>query len=219
MSLKVAPSVIAGDQAELGREVRAIDAAGADLVHLDVMDGHFVPNLTLGPGIVKDLRPHTHLPFDCHLMLADPGRYIDAFARAGADRISVHVEIPGVGDVLRAIRALGKQAGLVINPETPLSAMDPHLDAIDFALVMTVHPGFYGQKLIPEALDKVPLLRQTLRALKRDVPIQVDGGVTIDNVFRVARAGADEVVAGAAVFKAPDYRAAIQALREPVAGA
>ncbi len=219
MTLKVAPSVIAGNQAELGREVRAIDAAGADLVHLDVMDGHFVPNLTMGPGIVKDLRPHTRLPFDCHLMLAEPGRYIDAFAKAGADRIAVHVEIPGIGDVLRAIRDLGKLAGLVINPQTPVSAMDPHLDAIDFAMVMTVHPGFYGQKLIPEALDKVSVLRQTLSALGRDVPIQVDGGVTVDNVFRVAQAGADEVVAGAAVFKASDYRAAIQALREPVASA
>lgn len=219
MSLKVAPSVIAGDQAELGREVRAIDAAGADLIHLDVMDGHFVPNLTLGPGIIKDLRPHTRLPFDCHLMLADPGRYIEAFARAGADRMAVHVEVPGIGDVLRAIRALGKVAGLVVNPGTPVAAMEPHLGDIDFALVMTVHPGFYGQALIPEALDKVPLLRQTLRALGRDVPIQVDGGVTVDNVIQVVRAGADEVVAGAAVFKAPDYRAAIQALRDPVAGA
>lgn len=217
MSLKVAPSVIAGNQAELGLEIKRIDEAGADLIHLDVMDGHFVPNLTMGPGVVKDLRSYTGLTFDCHLMLSQPGKYIEAFAKAGADRISVHVEVAGVGEVLKGIRALGKQVGLVINPKTPASAADRYLEDIDFLLVMTVEPGFYGQKLIFDALDKVPTLRQTLRTLGRDIPIQVDGGVTIENAYQIAQAGADEVVAGAAVFKAADYKAAISRLKNPVA--
>jgi ribulose-phosphate 3-epimerase len=209
----VAPSVIAGDQARLGAEVEAITAAGADLVHLDVMDGHFVPNLTMGPGVVKDLRRHSALPFDCHLMLSEPGRYVEAFARAGADRISIHVEVPGAAETLAAIRGLGKLAGLAINPETPAAAARDLLPSVDFLLVMTVHPGFYGQSLIPEALDKIAVLRDITAALGRRIPVQVDGGVTAGNAGRVTAAGADEVVAGAAVFKAADYRAAIDALR------
>ncbi len=211
--LKVAPSVIAGDQARLGEEVRAIEAAGADLVHLDVMDGHFVPNLTLGPGVVKDLRKETSLPFDCHLMLDEPARYVRAFADAGADRISVHVEVPGAAAALREVRALGRLAGLAFNPDTPAAAGDGLLALADFAVVMTVYPGFYGQAMIRQALDKVPVLRDKFWALGRDPVIQVDGGVASDNVGIVAAAGATEVVAGAAVFKAREYRAAIEALR------
>lgn len=213
MSLRIAPSIIAGNQSELGREVRAISEAGADLVHLDIMDGHFVPNLTMGPGIVKDLRPHSALPFDCHLMLSEPGRYVKAFADAGADRISVHVEVPGAGDVLRTIRALGKSPGLALNPKTPVDALLPYLSLVDVVVVMTVQPGFYGQMLLVDALDKVPVLKHHLRAFGRNVAIQVDGGVTVTNAASVSAAGADEVVAGAAVFRAPDYRQAIQALR------
>jgi len=218
MPLKVAPSIIAGDQADLGREVRAITAAGADLVHLDVMDGHFVPNLTMGPGVVKALRPHSSLPFDCHLMLSEPGRYAKAFADAGADRICAHVEVPGIGDVLRAIRDLHRVPGIALNPRTPIDAVLPYLSQVGFVVVMTVEPGFYGQSLLPDALDKVPVLKHHLRAFRGNVTVQVDGGVTVANAVRVATAGADEVVAGAAVFKAPDYRQAIQDLQGAGAG-
>ncbi len=211
--LKVAPSVIAGDQARLGEEVRALEAAGADLVHLDVMDGHFVPNLTLGPGVVKDLRKETSLPLDCHLMLEEPERYVRAFAEAGADRIAVHVEVPGAATALREVRSLGRLAGLAFNPDTPATAGDALFDLVDFVVVMTVYPGFYGQEMIPRALDKVPVLREKLLALGRDPVIQVDGGVASGNVGLIAAAGATEVVAGAAVMKARDYRAAIEALR------
>ena len=218
MPLKIAPSIIAGDQSELGREVREITAAGADLVHVDVMDGHFVPNLTMGPGMVKALRAHSPLPFDCHLMLSEPGRYVKAFADAGADRISIHAEIQGAADVLRAIRSLHKVPGIANNPETPVDRILKFFPLVDFVVVMTVHPGFYGQTLIAEALDKVPVLKHHLRAFGRDVAILVDGGVTVANAADVSAAGADEVVAGAAVFKAPDYRLAIEALRKAGAG-
>ncbi len=218
MPLKIAPSIIAGDQSDLGREVRAITDAGADLVHIDVMDGHFVPNLTVGPGVVKALRPHSPLPFDCHLMLSEPGRYVKAFADAGANRLSVHAEAQGAADALRAIRELRMVPGIAINPETPVDRLLRFFPLVDFVVVMTVHPGFYGQALIAEALDKVPVLKHHLRAFGRDVAILVDGGVSVGNAADVAAAGADEVVAGAAVFKAPDYRQAIEALRKAGAG-
>ncbi|HOU53234.1 MAG TPA: ribulose-phosphate 3-epimerase [Myxococcota bacterium] len=212
--MRVAPSIIAGDQARLGAEVRAITEAGADLVHLDVMDGHFVPNLTLGPGVLKDLRPHTPLPFDVHLMLSNPGGFIDAFVEAGASRIAIHVEVPDLDPVLRRIAERGVQAGLALNPPTPWQDVIPWLGRVDFLLVMTVHPGFYGQALIPDALDKIPPLKQHMDALGRRIPIMVDGGVDPRNIARIAGAGADEVVAGSAVFRSPDYREAIAALRE-----
>lgn len=212
-NIKVSPSIIAGDQGRLAEEVRALDEAGADMIHLDVMDGHFVPNLTMGPGIIKDLRRHTKLIFDTHLMLSEPWRYIDQFVKAGSDRVSVHVETANVGDTLRAIRAAGALPGIVINPPTPVESLDPFLELVDFVLVMTVNPGFYGQSLIPEALDKVLALRQNPVALGRNIAIQVDGGINGSNIERVARAGADEVVGGAAVLKAASYRDAIETLR------
>jgi len=213
MPLLVAPSIIAADQARLGEEVRAIDAAGADMVHLDVMDGHFVPNLTMGPGVVHDLRGHSQLPFDCHLMLTQPGRYVEAFATAGADRISIHCETNDAASTILAIHQLGKKAGIVLNPETPAEAVFPFLDIVDFVLVMTVHPGFYGQTLIAKALDKIQPIRHHATTLGRCLPIQVDGGVTLQNAALVAAAGGTEVVAGAAVFKARNYRTAVDGLR------
>jgi len=212
-SLKVSPSIIAGNQGRLADEVVALEQAGADMIHLDVMDGHFVPNLTMGPGIIADLRPVSSLPFDTHLMLSEPWKYIDAFVKAGSDRISVHVETEGVGDTLRRIRDAGVSPGIVINPPTPVEMVSEYLGLVDFVLVMTVNPGFYGQKLIPEALDKLPVLRKNSDAFGRDIAIQVDGGINLSNIERVARAGADEVVGGAAVLKAADYRQAIETLR------
>ena len=212
--IRVAPSLLAADFARLGEEVRAVAAAGADWLHLDIMDGHFVPNISFGPGLVKALRKHAAIPFDVHLMIAPADPYIAAFAEAGADLISLHPEAgPHLHRSLQTIRALGKQAGVVLNPGTPLAAVEPVLELCDLILVMSVNPGFGGQSFIRTQLGRIAALRAMIEASGRDIALQVDGGVTIETARDCIAAGADVLVAGTAVFSARDYAAAIGAIR------
>ncbi len=212
---RIAPSLLAADFSRLGEEVRAVEKAGADWLHLDIMDGHFVPNISYGPALVKALRPHAALPFDVHLMIAPADPYLAAFAEAGAQWISVHPEAgPHLHRSLQTIRALGCKAGVVLNPATPVDCVAHVMELCDLILVMTVNPGFGGQSFLHSQLAKITTLRRMIAQSGREVALQVDGGVTAATAGACRRAGADVLVAGTAVFGAPDYAAAIAALRE-----
>ncbi len=213
---RIAPSILSADFAKLGEEVRAIDAAGADCIHVDIMDGHFVPNLTIGPAVVAALRPHTNLPFDVHLMIHPADPYIAAFAEAGADIITVHPESgPHLHRTLQLIKSFGKKAGVALNPGTPIAAMEHVFEEIDLVLTMTVNPGFGGQAFLRSQLKKIRDLREKIDAIGRDIALEVDGGINIETAAEAIAAGADLLVAGTATFEGgPDrYATNIQRLR------
>jgi ribulose-phosphate 3-epimerase len=210
----IAPSILSADFSRLGEEIAAVEAAGADWIHIDVMDGHFVPNITIGPAVVKSLRKLTRLPFDVHLMIRHPDQFLEAFAEAGSDMITVHVEAAEhLHRTVSRIRELGPKAGVSLNPATPLAMIDTILTDIDLLLVMTVNPGFGGQQFIETMLPKIRQARERLDREAPSVILEVDGGVTLANMPAILEAGADALVAGAAVFGSGDYRATISRMK------
>lgn len=217
--IKIAPSLLASDFSKLGEEIYKVERAGADMIHLDIMDGHFVPNITIGPSVVKSLRKVTELPFDVHLMISDPERYIESFADAGADILSVHVENnTHLHRIIEMIKARGIRASVVLNPATPLNMLDAVLSEVDMVLLMTVDPGFGGQQYIESMTEKIRELKSivTRRGLKID--IEVDGGIDLTNIREVTQAGADVIVAGTTIFNAPDAAEMIKSLRREAFG-
>ncbi len=220
MSVLLAPSILSADFAALGDAVAAVERGGADLIHVDVMDGHFVPNITIGPPVVASLKRVAKVPLDVHLMISEPDRYIEAFAKAGASYLSVHAEVlPHLHRTVHAIKALGVKAGVVLNPSTPVAALHDIAADVDFVLVMSVNPGFGGQTFIPRSESKLREVRALLDRAGNPAPIEIDGGVDLGNIGRVVTAGARMVVAGAAVFHSPDPERATRDLRAAAAAA
>ena len=216
---RIAPSILSADFARLGEEVQNVIAAGADWIHFDVMDNHYVPNLTFGPMVCQALRKHSTVPIDVHLMVQPVDALALAFCKAGADLVSFHPDASAhVDRTLQLIKAEGKQAGLVFNPATPLDALEYVIDKVDLVLIMSVNPGFGGQSFIDSALRKIEKARKLIEQTGRDIRLEVDGGIKVDNIRRVADAGADTFVAGSAIFSQPDYKAVIDAMRAELAG-
>jgi ribulose-phosphate 3-epimerase len=219
MVAALAPSILSADFADLGNQVRQVEAGGAGLVHVDVMDGHFVPNITIGPVVVAALKQATSLPLDCHLMIENPERYVNAFIEAGAAMISVHVEAARhLHGIVQQIQAGGAEAGVVLNPATPLAALDGVLPDVDFVLLMSVNPGFGGQKLIRPVLEKVRALRQKLDGAGLDCSIEIDGGVTVNNLAEVAATGVDRIVSGSAIFGTDDIQGTTEKMVKILSG-
>ena len=215
-SVKIAPSLLSADFSRLGADIEMVEKGGAEVIHYDVMDGHFVPNLTIGPLVLKDIRKCTKLPIDVHLMIENPDQYIPDFAKAGADWISVHVETcPHLHRTIQLIKELGKKAGVVLNPHTPLSSIDEILPEVDFVLIMSVNPGFGGQKLIPSCIDKIAKLKAILKERNLEhIFIEIDGGVKLENLKTVIDAGTEVVVSGSGIFNTEDPIATIQQMKQ-----
>ncbi len=213
--VRIAPSILSADFAALGAAIAAVEQGGADLIHVDVMDGHFVPNITIGPPVVKSLKRVARVPLDVHLMITDPDRYAEAFVEAGADMLSVHVEVlPHLHRTITFIKSLGIQAGVVLNPSTPVALLEDIAGDVDFVLIMSVNPGFGGQKFIPKSLQKVGAVRALLDRAGNRAPIEIDGGIDRSNIAQAAAAGVDIFVAGSAIFHSADPAAATRALKD-----
>jgi ribulose-phosphate 3-epimerase len=214
-TIDIAPSILSADFFRLGQEIEAVERGGAAILHVDVMDGHFVPNITIGLPVLKSIARATHLPIDAHLMISEPGRYAEQFAHAGATMVSVHVEAePHLHRTLMSIKAAGAQAGVAINPATPLGHLEEALSFVDYVLVMSVNPGFGGQQFIPTAIDKLRRLRRIIDERRLKVRLEIDGGIDLENIGTVVAAGAEIIVAGSAIFGGPDPEAALRELRD-----